>query len=227
MSDTSINTAALQQILTGTEPGPAGLFDLVVRHHTDPDAAEVLCAYATGSFPLLTAVFAGTKHAVWGRHTWATTYKDAPGGREFDKQVSSLVYPQFEHAAEADLLESLRTVRSAELLDRGPGVPLRLTHMIVMYAPFDALTDRVTAEMSWMSMKGLCPELGAGPPGSAAEPPNDAGAGRICWLLARYLYNRFGDHVPSWDMFKKQCEPPGSVADAADLAVTAQHTYQL
>ena len=59
MFDTSPNTAALRRHLANTEPGPAGLFDLVVRHYRDSAAAEVLCKHAEGSFPLLVVMLVG------------------------------------------------------------------------------------------------------------------------------------------------------------------------
>ena len=58
MSDTSHNTAALQQSLTGPELDPSGLIALVMSHYTDPGAAEVLCKHAEGSVPSLVTVYA-------------------------------------------------------------------------------------------------------------------------------------------------------------------------
>ena len=71
---------------------------------------------------------------------------------------------------------------------------------------------------------GCSPELGAGPPNSAAEPRRDPDAvcDRITWLVSRYLYNRFGDHVPSWETFKN-VYPSKIVGVAADIAAAVEH----
>ena len=224
MSDTSQITAALQKFLVDTEPDPAGLFDLTVRHCIYPAAAEVLYNHAEGSFPSLVAVYAGSKHAVLGLRPWVSTQKQniQRAARDFDAQVTSLAFSQFAHATETDLLESIRTVRSG-LLDESPDSSFRISLLFAMRAPLEALTDRVTAEMSWWSMKGLSPELGAGPPDGSEDPPIPAGGEMIRWLMSRYLCNRFGEHGPSWEMFKNLCKPPKSIGETANT-VAYLHT---
>ena len=239
MSDTSHNTAALQQILADTEPDPAGLFDLVVRHYTEPGAAEVLCKHAEGSFPSLVALYAGLKQIILlqckellklNRTEQALLKHMEPSKARkaslaLHDQVTSLAGAMFPHATEADLLESFRTVCSG-LPDAGRFWPVQVSYFFAKYAPLEALTDRVTAEMPWRPMMGCSPELGAGPPWlSAAEPIRDPDAvcDRIRWLVSRYLYNRFGKHDQSWTMFRHVHDPGDRVGDVADLVAAAEH----
>ena len=62
MSSAAQNTAALQQILTGTDPDPAGMYGLAASHYTDPGAVEARCSHAAGTFPSVVALFAASKH---------------------------------------------------------------------------------------------------------------------------------------------------------------------
>ena len=116
MSDTSLNTAALRQHLADTEPDPAGLYDLMVCHYRDPDAVEVLCEYAEGSFPLQVALFAGQKHCTVLQAVELlnkrTSKKAWSAAMRFKAQVESSVGAQFAHVDETDLLEGLRTACS-------------------------------------------------------------------------------------------------------------------
>ena len=237
MSDTSHNTAALQQSLTDTGPDPAGLFDLVVRHYADPGAVEVLRKHAEGSFPSLVTVYAAlkqiellqTKELLKLNHTEQAKLKhmEPSDARKaylaLHGQVDSSAGAMFAHATEADLLESFRTVCSG-LPDGGLDWTVMVSYFFAEYAPLDALTARVTAEMPWKSMMGCSPELGAGPPNSAAEPSRDPDAvgDRIAWLVSRYLYNRFGDHAQSWEGFG-HVYPSEIVGVAADIAAAAVH----
>ena len=201
MSATSHNTAALQQRLASLEPDPAGMYDLMVHHYRDPDAVEVLCGHAEGSVPLQVAVYVGLKYCtvlqaveLLNKRASKKAWNSAT---RFEAQVESSVGAQFAHATEADLLEGFRTARSG-LPDGSPAMLEWVSHLFAAHSPLEALTDRVTAEMTWRLMKEFCPELGAGPLPSPESPLAAEEDGRIRWLMSRYLYNRFGHHGPSW-----------------------------
>ena len=187
LASTEPDTAALRQHLANTNPGPAGLFDLVVRHWRDTAAAEVLCKHAEGSFPLLVAVLASLEHIMRGQHMKMA--KPQMDEYYFDMVVTSLAGAQLAHATEADLLEGFRTARSG-LPVGSPYLPERASHLFAVRAPLEALTDRVTAKMSWLPMEGLSPELGAGPPNSTATTIYDAECDRISWLMSATFVNR-------------------------------------
>ena len=224
MSVTSHNTAALQQRLAGTGAGPSDLYDLMVRHYADPGAVEVLCDHAAGSFPLLVALFAGSKHPKECPPSWSDRKNQLAPLELFDAQVKSLAGAMFAHATEAGLLEGLRTARSG-LPGGSPATLGTVSRWFAAHAPLEALTDRVTAEMSRWPMEGLSPELGAGPSNSAVKPLRytDTVCDRISWLMSRYLYNRFGDHGPSWEMFKNLYDPSQTVVDIADIVAAVEH----
>ena len=223
MSDTSHNTAALQRILTDTDPDPAGLFDLVVSHYTDPGAVEALCNHAAGSFPLLVALFAGSKH-----HKTRLVAKivKSPSLRRSllhsDAKVRSLTDAMFASATEPALVEGLRTAHSG-LPDGTPSMLVGVSRWFAGDAPLEALTDRVIAEMAWRFVEPFCPELGAGPLPDPETRFDEDGRIRGYWLMSRYLYNRFGEHGPSWDVFRQVHRPSQTIGEAADT-VAYLHT---
>ena len=73
--------------------------------------------------------------------------------------------------------------------------------------------------MSAWSYTDLSPQLGAASTPKSHYYPGDVQR----WLVSRYLYNRFGTHDPSWDVFKILYDPPETVGATAD-AVAKLHT---
>ena len=67
------------------------------------------------------------------------------------------------------------------------------------------------------------PLLTAGPLNSTAENIWDVECDKIRGLMSRYLYNRFGEHGPSWDMFRELHEPSETAGDTADHVVDHVH----
>ena len=162
MSDTSRNTAALQQSLADPELDPAGLFALVMSHYTDPAAAEVLCKHAEGSLPSLVMVYA-VQQQIRLIHELVVDMKTSRPGtallepiettetwlasEALHDNVVSLAGAVFAHADEDDLLESFRTV--CDWLPGGADHPvaMKVLRLFAYHAPLEALTDRVTDEM--------------------------------------------------------------------------------
>ena len=223
MSDTSHDTAALQQILTATDPDPAGMYGLVMDHYLDTDAIEALCDHAKSSVPLQVAVYAGMFHSTALQATELMnkriSKKDWDAAWRFKAQVDTSVAAQFAHVDETDLLEGLRTARNG--LPAGtPSMLDWVSRWFASHAPLEALPDRVIAEMAWRFVEPFCPELGAGP-----LPDFDAEEGRIWihWLMSCYLYNRFGEHGPSWDVFRQVHRPSQTIGETADT-VAYLHT---
>lgn len=214
MSTKPIDEAELRQHLADTEPGPSELRDLLVRHHTDPDAVEVLCDHADGSFPLLAAVFAaqGQLEAAANHQTKLQKTADP-----FTQQVGKRLRTRFKDVTGADLREFLRTAR-AEFPDEDPDLFRTIAFWFIEFVPLPMLTDEVVAEMSIWEDSSPCPELGAGWPPESNDPFL---VGR--WLMSRYLYNRFGDHEPSWDMFRGVYDAAQTIGDTADLVAAVEH----
>ena len=226
MSFTSHTTAALQQILTDTDPDPAGMYGLMVRHYADPDAVEALCDYAKGSFPSLVALFAASKHHKNRPRSFGARTRLSPSLRRSlwhsDTQVKSLTDAMLKSATEPDLLEGLRTAHSG-LPDGTPSMLVWVSRWFAAHAPLEALTDRVVVEMAWRPVGRFCPELGAGPlPAPRSRVDAAHNRTRVGWMMSRYLHNRFGTHDPSWEMFKKVYDPSQTVVETADLVVTIQ-----
>ena len=222
MSNTSQNTAALQQILTDTDPDPAGLYDLASSHYTDPDAIEALCDYTKGSLPSLVALFAASKHLKYRPRSFGARTRLPPSLLRSlwhsDTQVESLTDAMFASATEPDLVEGLRTARSG-LPDGTPSILEEVSRWFAEHAPLEAVTDKVVAEMSVWPYTDLSPQLGTASPPTGHYDPADFQR----WLVSRYLYNRFGEHGPSWEMFKKVYGPSQTIGDTADLVVTVLH----
>ena len=217
MSNTSHYTAALRQHLASIVPGQPDLLDLVVRYYTDPAAGDALCDHEEGSVPLLVAVYTSLDRVTQIRRLeyqmirggCRETYKAA---HRFGTQAKSRIHTQLAHATEAYLLEGLRVARNG-LPAENPYMLSAVSLLFAEHGPLAALTDRVTAEMSWSVASGLSPELGAGPP---TTPGHCGDIDRIRWLMSSYLYNRFGDHDPSWVMFKHVHGYGTMVGDTAD-----------
>ena len=196
----------------------------MVSHYADPGAVEALCDHAEGSFPSLVALCAGLKHVQNGPPSRPRKRnKPAPLWLS-DAQVESLADAMFASATEPDLVEGLRTARSG-LPDGTPSMLMGVSYWFAAHAPLEALTDRVTAEMSWLPAKGFSPELGAEQPNSTAASHDSAhrnwlcdGYDRLCWLTTRYLHNRFGVYDPLWGMFRfiKHSEMSLTIGDTAD-----------
>ena len=197
----------LEEYLTDTEPGLSELRDLLVCHYVDDDAVKVLCKHAERSFPLLAGVFAAHEHLWWTGYRQPELRDTA---KWFCGQVDSWFRVQCQNAADTDLCEVLcrsRTVWS----DKDPLLSVTLSYRFIEYVPIEALTDKVVTEMSLWAAAGACPQLGAA---SRPEHNDPHRVGR--WLMSRYLHNRFVEHGPSWDVFRKLYEPTKSIGDTAD-----------
>ena len=187
---------ALRQYLAGTKPVPSELRDLLVKYHTSFDAVKALLDHTNGTVQLLAAVFAGWEEVMYILRRRPEYQQSAD---EFDDQVTPWLLAQYKGVTGPDLLAVLPSAQTVP-----PDPPKHLLDRIATWflenVPLPVLTDEVVAEMSiWMdSYPGPSPELGAG------WPPENRNTGNVgCWLISRYLYNRFGEHGPSWDVFVK------------------------
>ena len=199
MSDEPVGADALRQHLTDTEPGPAELRDLLVQHHADLGAVQVLCDYANGEVPLQAAVFAAHEQI------------SEEASHDFEGQIDSWWRDQFDGVTGTDLREFFRAARAA-FPDEYEFLFGSIAWWFIENVPLPVLTDEVVAEMSIWEDPPPSQELGAGWPPEDGD-PDDIG----CWLLSRYLYNRFGDHGPSWDAFNETYDPKTlSIGEAAD-----------
>ena len=214
-------TFELRQHLADTTIGPAEMFGLASLYYTDPAAVAVLCEHAKGSFRLLVGLHAAQEHVM----TFPVVASQHDRWR-FRDQVFSCVTDQCRSATETSLLEGLRTARtvfaggSTHAFRDGP---LYVSNLFAAHAPPEALTDRAAAEMSVQYTWRLSPRLGrerrrptplAGR-GVQYKPPSD-------WVVSRFLLSRFGEHVPSWDMFKHLYTRDASVGDLADLVAAVE-----
>ena len=196
MSDTPVDADALRQYLAGTKPDPSELRDLLVKYHTSFDAVKALLDHTNGTVQLLAAVFAGWEEVMYILRRRPEYQQSAD---EFDDQVTPWLLAQYKDVTGPDLLAVLPSAQTVP-----PDPPKHLLDRIATWflenVPLTVLTDEVVAEMSiWMdSYPGPRPELGAGWP-----PENRNWVDDGCWLISRYLYNRFGEHGPSWDVFVK------------------------
>ena len=196
MSDIPLDVDALRQYLAGTKPDPSELRDLLVKYHTSFDAVKALLDHTNGTVQLLAAVFAGWEEVMY---TLRRQPEHQQSADEFDDQVTPWLLAQYKDVTGPDLLAVLPSAQTVP-----PDPPKHLLDRIATWflenVPLPVLTNEVVAEMSiWTdSYPGPRPELGAGWP-----PENRNWVDDGCWLISRYLYNRFGEHGPSWDVFVK------------------------
>ena len=219
MSDTAIDADALRQYLADTEPDPAELRDLLVSHYADFDAVKALLDYADGAVPLLAAVFAAHEQIAQAAQYQADLDEAEKALFRFRRQVDPWFPGQCHTLTDTDLLLVLRTARPL-ISDQVPYLFLRLSAWFIENAPPPLLTDDVVAEMSLATFLRPSPELGAGRPLAPRDRDFD------CWLISRYLYSRFGDHGPSWDMFLQLHVPKaGPIRDPADQVVALRNRF--
>ena len=211
----------LRQHLADTAIDPAEMFGLASLYYTDPSAVAVLCEHAKGSFRLLVGLFAAQEHVmtlsvVAGMHD----------RNRFRDQVFACVTDQCRSATEADLLEGLRAARSVfgegsiHTFRHGPRY---VSDIFAAHAPVESLTGHTAAEMSVQHSWRLSPRLGHEPRrprrasirGVTYTPPSN-------WVVSRLLLSMFGEHVPSWDMFKHLHTPDIRIGDLADLVVEVE-----
>ena len=207
MSDTPLDADALQQYLAGTEVGPSELRDLLVRHYGDLEAVDVLCDHADETVSLQVAVF-----AAW-EHFWCVRVSEVgrQAGCDFGQSLDSWCQAQFQGVTGTELREFLRTAR-AVFPDEHEGLFNTIALWLMKTVPLRVLTVEVVAEMSIWDVPSPSPALGVGQsPGS--DDLEDVG----CWLMSRYLYNRFGDDDLSWYVFVKLYNPERmSIGEAVD-----------
>ena len=201
MSDEQVDAGALRQHLTDTKPGPSELRDLLVQHHANSGAVEVLCDYANAEVALQAAVFAAHEQI------------SDEASHDFEQQIELWREAKFDGVTADGMQEFFRAARAAfageyELLLGS------IAWWFIEYVPLPMLTDEVVAEMSIWEDPPPSQELGPG------CPPDDDDPDLVgCWLMSRYLYNRFGDHGPSWDAFKELYDPQTlSIGEAAEQA---------
>ena len=207
---------ALRRHLAGTQTDPSGLRDLLVRHHTDPAAVQVLCDHAEGSFPLLAGVFAAQEQIADAGHYQRELRKAAV---RFEQQVDSWLRGQFQNAADTDLLSVFCAAR-AVFSDEDPFPSMRLSYWFIKSAPLATITDKVVAEMSVWDAEDPSLQLW-----TARSPKNHKDPLHVGhWLLSRYLYNRFGDDDASWFMFRELYDPKVlPIGALADIVAAVEH----
>ena len=158
MSGTPVDADALQRHLADTEAGPSELRDLLVRHHTDPDAVEALCDHADGEVPLQAAVFAAHEQVETAAQCQAEPQQAAD---DFEWQIDSWRRATFDDGTGTDLREFFRTARPA-FPDEYEFLLGSIAWWFIDNVPLPILTDEVVAEMSIWEEPCPCPELGAG-----------------------------------------------------------------
>ena len=219
MSDTAIDADALQHYLTDKKPGPSELRDLLVSHHADDDAVKALLDYADETVPLLAAVFAAHEQIAQAAQYQADLEEAEKALFRFRRQVDPWFPGQCRDLTDTDLLSVLRAARPLVSV-QVPYLLLRLSAWFIENAPPPILTDDVVAEMSIATFSRPSPTLGAGRPLAPRDRDFD------CWLISRYLYSRFGDHGPSWDMFLQLHVPKaGPISDPADQVVALRNRF--
>ena len=203
---------SLRQHLTDTTIGPADMFGLGLVYFADPDAVDVMCEHAKMSFRLLIGLYAASTHLP-GRPV--TSIAEARRRDWVRYQVSSCVVDQTRSATETDLLEGLDTARA--LFDAGRNRTFQndlfaVSAFFAAYAPEESLTDRVVAEMSLSCTDLLSPAKAHVHPSSR----------RTDQLVSRFLLTKFGNHAPSWDMFKHLHVPDARIGDVAGLVLEVE-----
>ena len=213
------STFSLQRHLTETTVGPAEMYALGLVYYPDPDAVDALCEHATGSFCQLVALFAAAQEHRKPRLAVAAGPHER--NRAFDRVLRCMV-DHARTATETDLLEGMHTARTvfADTCRPYSTVPLRMSQLFAEYAPLGSLTDRVAAEMSVRFTHDLSPAL-CHKTRRAWKGPRFP-AHRADQLVSRLLLSKFGEHVPSWDMFKQVHTPETRVGDVVDLVVAVE-----
>ena len=211
---------SLRQHLTETDIGPAEMYALALVYFADPDAVDVLCEHATGSFRLLVGLYAAQEH-VMAYYLVVASQHDR---WRFRDQVLSCVVDRVCCASEADLLEGLCMARtvfpggSTRTFRHGPQY---VSDLFAEHAPLGSLTDRVAAEMSVRFTRYLAPELGLT---TRLNPRlrRSFTSSLVDRFVSRFLLSRFGMHTPSWDMFKHLHTPETRVGDVVDLVAAVE-----
>ena len=208
---------SLRRHLADTTIGPAEMFGLAVIYCADPDAVDILCEHATGSFRLLVGLYAAQEHVT----TYLAVGDDVDRDRFRDRVVPCVV-DHVRSASEADLLEGLHTARivftGGSTRPYRPG-PHYVSGLFAEHAPLGALTDRVAAEMSVRFTHCLSPELGLETHRSPRRRFTSPLADRF---VSRFLLSRFGFHAPSWDMFKHMHIPEASTGDVVNMVAAVE-----
>ena len=205
----SLTPEQLRQHLAVTDIDPAEMFGLGLVYFTDPAAVDVMCEHAKMSFRLLIGLYAASAHLP-GRPV--TSIADARIHDWFRDQVSSCVVDQVRSATETDLLEGLDTARALFVTGRPRTFQndlFAISDLFAEYALEEALTDRVVAEMSLSFTDLLSPAMS-----SRRTSPSQC--------ISRFLLSKFGNHVPSWDMFKHLHVPTARIGDVAGLVLEVE-----
>ena len=210
---------SLRQHLTDTTISPVEMFSLGLVHYPDPEAVDVLCETAAGSFRRLVGLYAAQRHVGNRRRT-----ASHPDRHWFCDRVQSCVASACGDALDADLLEGLHTART--MFDGGStfafrNTPMFVSHRFAEHAREGALCDRVIAEMSVSDTDLLSPELGfetrcSTPRRGATTTP------LIYQYVSRLLLSRFGFHAPSWEMFKHVHTSDARIGEIVDLVLKVE-----
>ena len=205
--------------LAETTIGPAEMYELASTRFDDPDAVDALCVHATGSFPRLVGLYAAQQHvATFSTATFVPNCRD-----RFRDQVFSCAVDQCRRATETDLLEGLHTARTV-FTDAGARpqwhAPTYISGLFAEHAPLVSSTARVAAEMSVRFTHRLSPELGLETRRAWKGPRFPAH--RADQVVSRLLLSKFGDHAPSWDMFKQIHTPDVRIGDVVDLVLAVE-----
>ena len=216
MSDIPLDADELLENLASTEVDPTEMRDLLVLYHADLKAVKVLCDHPDERAPLLAAVFAAREQVMFTARRQPELRQSA---NKFDEQVNTWLRAQLKDVIGPDLGAVLLAVRT---LFQGQSTSLFRDNAtwFLENVPLPVLTDEVVAEMSiWEdSYPGPSLELGAG------WPPENRNTGNVgCWLISRYVYNRFGEHGPSWDVFVRLYDSEWMSIGAAAAEVEELH----
>ena len=223
----------LRQHLADTTIGPAEIYALAVVYYPDPDAIAVLCEHAAGSsmrersFRLLVGLYAAQVFDMLDLDALAF---DSVARCRSRGKINTCTVDMVRRASEAELLEGLCTAR-AVFSDGSTFAfrdgPLVVSDLFAAHAPDRALTDRVVAEMAVMCSDGflLSPELGRESRHQRTATRDVRYTRDADWAVSRLLLSKFGDHVPSWDMFKHMYTPEARIGDAIDLVVAVEQSH--
>ena len=129
-----------------------------------------------------------------------------------------LLSAQCQDTADTDLQAVLCTAQTM-FSDEDPLLFAWFSYWFIMSVPLEAITDKVVAEMSVWAAPDVCPQLGAAGSPQSHKDLHHAGY----WLMSRCLYNRFGKHSESWNVFKMLYDPSKKIGDVADQ-VASLHT---
>ena len=195
------------------------MFGLAVACFADgPRTTRVLSEPATGSFQLRAALYAAQEHV--------TTHIAAADEYDRDRFVAGVVpcvTRQVRKASETDLLDGLGTAQA--LFTGGSSrpyhpAPVHGSTLFAEHAPRWSLTDGAVTEMSVRFTHLLSPKSGL----EAAEScPRRRESGAVTdQLVPRLLLSKFGEHAPSWDMFKQIHTPETRVGDVVDMVVAVE-----